>query len=600
MASLDARRLRRLLPYLGRDRRRLLLSLLLLIPLALAGAIQPVLVGQAISVLRKEPSVLPWLNGLPTAQALRLLVGLLLAAVVLRLGLQGTQSFNVQVVGQRLTARIRDDLFRHAMELSLRFHDRTPVGKLLTRLTSDVEALAEVFGSGAVGVLADLVSLLVIAITMITIEWRLGLLLLITQIPVTWGILWLQKRYRLANYRVREELSQLNADLQENLQGLEVVQMFRREAVNSARFARTTDAYRQAVTGTILYDSAISAFIEWVALGAVALVLALGGWMVTGGLIDLGTLTTFILFSQRLFDPLRQMAERFTQIQGGLTALERIGELLEEPLEISELPAEQRSLAASHGASLSRSPGAITFENVSFAYRSDDPILQDLSFRIEPGEHVALVGPTGSGKSTVIRLLCRLYEPQRGRILLDGVDIRELPIASLRRRLGVVLQDTFLFSGSVADNLRLDAPVSDAELAHTCRELGLEPLLARLDAGLSTELRERGANLSSGERQLLAVARVAIRDPSVLVMDEATAFLDPSTEATLQRDLERLLHGRTAVVIAHRLATVEAADRILVLRRGRLIEQGTHRQLRAAGGLYAQLAELQDKGLAML
>jgi ATP-binding cassette subfamily B multidrug efflux pump len=600
MASLDARRLRRLLPYLGRDRRRLLLSLLLLIPLALAGAIQPVLVGQAISVLRKEPSVLPWLNGLPTAQALRLLVGLLLAAVVLRLGLQGTQSFNVQVVGQRLTARIRDDLFRHAMELSLRFHDRTPVGKLLTRLTSDVEALAEVFGSGAVGVLADLVSLLVIAITMITIEWRLGLLLLITQIPVTWGILWLQKRYRLANYRVREELSQLNADLQENLQGLEVVQMFRREAVNSARFARTTDAYRQAVTGTILYDSAISAFIEWVALGAVALVLALGGWMVTGGLIDLGTLTTFILFSQRLFDPLRQMAERFTQIQGGLTAVERIGELLEEPLEISELPAEQRSLAASHGASLSRSPGAITFENVSFAYRSDDPILQDLSFRIEPGEHVALVGPTGSGKSTVIRLLCRLYEPQRGRILLDGVDIRELPIASLRRRLGVVLQDTFLFSGSVADNLRLDAPVSDAELAHTCRELGLEPLLARLDAGLSTELRERGANLSSGERQLLAVARVAIRDPSVLVMDEATAFLDPSTEATLQRDLERLLHGRTAVVIAHRLATVEAADRILVLRRGRLIEQGTHRQLRAAGGLYAQLAELQDKGLAML
>jgi ATP-binding cassette subfamily B protein len=600
MASLDARRLRRLLPYLGRDRRRLLLSLLLLIPLALAGAIQPVLVGQAISVLRDEPSALPWLNGLPAAQALRLLVGLLLGAVVLRLALQGTQSFNVQVVGQRLTARIRNDLFRHAMELSLRFHDRTPVGKLLTRLTSDVEALAEVFGSGAVGVLADLVSLLVIAITMLTIEWRLGLLLLITQIPVTAGILWLQKRYRLANYRVREELAQLNADLQENLQGLEVVQMFRREAINSDRFARTTASYRQAVTGTILYDSAISAFIEWVALGAVALVLALGGWMVTGGAIDLGTLTTFILFSQRLFDPLRQMAERFTQIQGGLTAVERIGELLEEPLEIAELPAEQRSLAASHGATLSRSPGEIRFENVSFAYRSDDPILEDLSFRIEPGEHVALVGPTGSGKSTVIRLLCRLYEPQQGRILLDGVDIRELPIASLRRRLGVVLQDTFLFSGSIADNLRLDAPVSDEDLARTCRDLGLEPLLGRLEAGLSTELRERGANLSSGERQLLAVARVAIRDPSVLVMDEATAFLDPSTEATLQRDLERLLHGRTAVVIAHRLATVEAADRILVLRRGRLIEQGSHRQLRAAGGLYAQLAELQEKGLATL
>ena len=404
----------------------------------------------------------------------------------------------------------------------------------------------------------------------------------------------------MANYRVREELGQLNADLQENLQGLEVVQMFRREATNSARFARTNDAYRQAVTGTILFDSAISAFIEWVALGAIAVVLALGGWMVTSGLMDLGTLTTFILFSQRLFDPLRQLAERFTQIQGGLTAVERIGELLEEPIEIQELPRQQRSPAALLSGDQRRSPGAVSFENVSFAYRSDDPILEDLSFAIAPGEHVALVGPTGSGKTTVIRLLCRLYEPQRGRILLDGIDIRELPIATLRQRLGVVLQDTFLFSGNVADNLRLDADISDPELAQLCHDLGLDPLLQRLDAGLDSQLRERGGNLSSGERQLLAVARVAIRDPSVLVMDEATAFLDPSTEATLQRDLDRLLHQRTAVVIAHRLATVEAADRILVLRRGRLIEQGTHKQLRAAGGLYAELADLQEKGLATL
>ena len=600
MASLDRRRLLRLLPYLARDRRRLLLALLLLIPLALAGAIQPLLVGQAISKLRGE-SVLPWLDGLSVAAALRLLVGLLLGAVLLRLALQGAQSFNVQVVGQRLTARIRADLFRHAMDLSLRFHDRTPVGKLLTRLTSDVDALAEVFGSGAVGVLADLVTLLVIGATMITIEWRLGLLLLLSQIPVTLAILWLQRRYRRANYRVREELGQLNADLQENLQGLEVVQMFRREAVNSARFARSAAAYRQAVTGTILYDSAISAFLEWVALVAVAVVLALGGAMVSGAAMGLGTLTTFILFSQRLFDPLRQLAERFTQIQGGLTAVERIGELLEEPLEIVDRGPLRSGGASGMAAAAERDrhgPGEVIFENVSFAYRPDDPILEDLSFRIAPGEHVALVGPTGSGKTTVIRLLCRLYEPQAGRILLDGVEIGALPLATLRRRLGVVLQDTFLFSGSVADNLRLDSPLSDAELERLCSELGLASLLSRLGGGLATELRERGANLSSGERQLLAVARVAIRDPSVLVMDEATAFLDPSTEATLQRDLDGLLQRRTAIVIAHRLATVEAADRILVLRRGRLIEQGSHRELRAAGGLYAQLAELQERGLA--
>jgi ATP-binding cassette subfamily B protein len=564
-----------------------------------AAAIQPLLVGQAISALRHEP-VMPWLAGKAVSEQLRTLVLLLLAAVLVRLGLQGFQTFNVQAVGQRLTARIRDDLFSHAMALSLRFHDRTPVGKLLTRLTSDVDALAEVFGSGAVGVLADLVTLIVIAVTMISIEWRLGLLLMLSQIPVVFGILWLQSRYRKANYRVREELGQLNADLQENLQGLEVVQMFRREGVNSARFSRTTDSYRQAITGTILYDSSISAFIEWVALTAVAVVLGLGGSMVTQGLMGLGTLTTFILYSQRLFDPLRQLAERFTQIQGGLTAVERIGELLEQPIEIAELPDNQKTAAAMLSGIERSSAGEVIFENVSFAYRADDPILQDLSFRINPGEHVALVGPTGSGKTTIIRLLCRLYEPQQGRILLDGIDIRQLPIPTLRQRLGVVLQDTFLFSGNVADNLRLDAPISTDELRKTCRDLGLGPLLQRLPDGLATELRERGGNLSSGERQLLSVARVAIRDPSVLVMDEATAFMDPSTEATLQRDLDRLLTQRTAIVIAHRLATVEAADRILVLKKGRVVEQGNHLELRAAGGLYAQLAELQERGLAAL
>ena len=613
MAGSDLQRISRLGRYLGRDRRRLLLTLILLIPVALAGAIQPLLVGQAISILRTvsgatNEAVAPILQPLDSTLALRLIIGALLISVLVRLALQGVQSYNIQSVGQRLTARIRRDLFAHAMDLSLRFHDRMPVGKLLTRLTSDVDALAEVFGSGAVGVLGDLVTLTVIAVTMLLIEWRLGLLLLVSQIPVTLVVLWLQARYRKANYRVREELSQLNADFQENLQGLDVVQMFRREAFNGTRFQRTGLAYREAVNGTILFDSSISAFLEWVSLGAVAVVLALGGWMVTSGAMGLGILTTFILYSQRLFDPLRQMAERFTQIQGGLTAVERIGELLEEPLEIRDHTlagpvGQQESVPENLPAPLQvmpSSPGEVVFEGVHFAYRPDEPILEDLSFRLAPGEHVALVGPTGSGKTTVIRLLCRLYEPQQGRILLDGRDIRSLALPELRRQLGVVLQDTFLFSGSVGDNLRLDREIDDKQLNQVCRDLGLSSLIGRLPQGLDTELRERGGNLSSGERQLLAVARVAIRNPNVLVMDEATAFMDPSTEATLQRDLDRLLERRTAVVIAHRLATVEAADRILVLRRGRLIEQGTHLQLRAQGGLYAELAELQERGLARL
>ena len=609
MAGSDLKRIRRLGRYFGQDRRRLLLTLTLLVPLALSVAVQPLLIGQAISILRTvagatNEAVVPFLQPFDSSFALRLIIAALLIAVLLRFALQRVQLSNNQYLGQRLTARIRRDLFSHAMDLSLRYHDRMPVGKLLTRLTSDVDALAEVFASGAVGVLTDLVTLTVIAVTMLLIDWRLGLLLLVSQVPVTLVILWLQRRYRKANYRVREELSQLNADFQENLQGLDVVQMFRREAFNGARFNRTGRAYREAVNGTILFDSSISAFLEWVALGAVAVVLALGGWMVTAGAIGLGTLTTFILFSQRLFDPLRQMAERFTQIQGGLTAVERIGELLEEPLEIRDLSADVASAAPDGTARplqvMPSTRGEVIFEGVHFAYRPDEPILQDLSFRIAPGEHVALVGPTGSGKTTVIRLLCRLYEPQQGRILLDGRDIRTLPLAELRRQLGVVLQDTFLFSGTVADNLRLDREIDDGQLREICRDLGLNGLLGRLPQGLDTELRERGGNLSSGERQLLAVARVAIRNPNVLVMDEATAFMDPSTEATLQRDLDRLLERRTAVVIAHRLATVEAADRILVLRRGRLIEQGTHRQLRAQGGLYAELAELQERGLARL
>ena len=587
----DLARLQRLLPYLARDRRRLTIALILLLPVAAAGAVQPLLVGQVISVLRAEPSWW-WLEAMPMALAIRWLIGLLLVAVLIRLALQGSQSLLVQTIGQRLTAQLRIDLFSHSLNLSLRFHDRTPVGKLITRLTNDVDALAEVFGSGAIGVLADIVTFVVIATLMLSINRPLGLLLLALQVPIILLVISLQQRYRKANYRVREELGQLNSDLQENLQGLEVVQMFRRENLNSARFAITNAKYRRAVDGTIFYDSAISSLLEWISLAAVSLVLAIGGHLVTSGAMGLGVLTTFILFSQRLFDPLRQLAERFTQIQAGLTAVERIDELLDQPLDIQN--------ATTFTVSNQPKSGEVIFEDVCFAYRDDEPILQHINMHIAPGEHVALVGPTGSGKTTVIRLLCRLYEQQQGRILLDGIDIRGIQIAELRKRLGVVLQDTFLFSGNVENNLKLDTNIARPELEKLCNDLGLSPLLERLPNGLDTSLRERGGNLSSGERQLLAIARVALRNPSILIMDEATAFLDPSTEATLQRDLGRLLTNRTAIVIAHRLATVEASDRILVLKRGRVVEEGNHTDLRAQGGLYAQLADLQEKGLASL
>ncbi|WP_036917138.1 MULTISPECIES: ABC transporter ATP-binding protein [unclassified Prochlorococcus] len=597
MSVKDLHRLKRIAHYLHKDKKRLLIILLLLLPLSFAGAMQPLLVGQAISVLKGEQTFM-WLRVLSMGGEIKILIIFLLVSVLIRLALQGFQSYTIQSVGQGLTARIRKDLFSHAINLSLKYHDSMPVGKLLTRLTSDVDALSEVFGSGAVGVIADVVTLAVISITMVLIDLKLGILLLTTQIPVTLFILWLQQRYRKSNYRVREELSELNADFQENLQGIEVVQMFRRQSVNARRFNQTGIAYRNAVNSIIFYDSSISAFIEWVSLAVVALVIAIGGWFVTSGSMGLGTLTTFILYSQRLFEPLRQLAERFTQIQGGLTAVERIGELLEEKIEILDVYSNEEKSKNDLIKSKSVGLGEIVFDNVSFHYRSDDQIISNLSFRISPGEHVALVGPTGSGKTTLIRLLCRLYEPQEGRILIDGVNIKDIPLIDLRRQIGVVLQDTFLFSGNVADNLRLDASITDEKLTEICKELGLIPLLNRFPNGLHTLLRERGGNISSGERQLLSVARVAIRSPKILILDEATAFMDPSTEATLQRDLDRLLEKRTALVIAHRLATIELSDRILVMKKGKLIEQGSHQELLKQSGLYSQLARLQEQGLA--
>ncbi len=590
----DFRRIKKLGKYLTKDKKTIYLILIVLLPVSFSGAIQPLLVGQAITILKNETTDV-WLSKTFFGQSINAIIVTLFITVLFRLVLQGYQTYNIQAVGQRLTARIRRELFDHSISLSLKYHDKMPVGKLLTRLTNDVDALAEVFGSGAVGVIADFVSLIVISVTMLSIDRGLAILLLLTQIPVSYFIIWLQKRYRRANYQVREELSQLNSDFQENLQGLEVVQMFRREAFNSKKFSKTGVAYKKAVNGTIFYDSSISAFIEWISLAAVSLVLAVGGYLVTSGNIGLGTLTTFILYSQRLFEPLRQLAERFTQIQGGLTAVERINELLDEEIQIKDSNSAKHFLENAENVN-KKFKGKIEFKNVNFFYNEGEQIIKNLSFKINPGEHVAFVGPTGSGKTTIIRLLCRLYEPQSGQILIDDINIKDIPIATLRNMLGVVLQDTFIFSGNVADNLKLNSNLDNLELENICYELGLDNLLKKLPEGLNTSLRERGGNLSSGERQLLSVARVAIRNPVVLIMDEATAFMDPSTEATLQRDLERILSKRTALVIAHRLATIESSDKILVLKGGSLVEEGTHSELRLKKGLYFQLSELQQKG----
>ena len=477
----DWRLFLRLWPYIRAQRRYLWLPFVLLVPLSLANALQPILIGQAISLIRQEP--VAWFLEQRTLQGgLNLLVAILLVTVVVRLTLDGWQSFLVQKVGQRITANIRNDLFSHVTSLAVRFFDRTPVGKLITRLTSDVDALGDVFSTGAVGIFSDIFSIGVIAIAMFWLQWQLALMLMGMLIPVTWLIIYFQQQYRKANYRAREKLSELNAALQENIMGIEVVQMFRRERFNAESFRVTNEQYVQAIDKTIFHDSAVSSTLEWIALVAIAGVLWLGGYLVMQESLTFGVLASFILFAQRLFDPLRQFADKFTSIQAGFTAVERITDLFNVPVEIQDpghsamastsldtVPTVAKVNGSGHAAALAATSNPdqtqlsaelvqaseIRFHQVRFGYKPDEYVLKDLDFTIHPGEKVALVGPTGAGKSSIIRLLCRLYDVTEGEILLDGVNIRDLPQAELRRRMAVILQDGFLFAGDVKSNITL-------------------------------------------------------------------------------------------------------------------------------------------------
>jgi ATP-binding cassette, subfamily B, multidrug efflux pump len=592
----DWRLFLRLVPYGRRTGRLLFLSLALLLPLSVAGAVQPLIIGQAISLIRNEEQTWAFLKGHSLADGLNILIGLLLFTIVIRLAFLAIQGFLVVKVGQQITAWIREDLFDHVTSLAVRFFDKTPVGRLITRLTSDVEALGDVFSTGAIGIIGDILSMIVIAITMFFLQWELALMLVLMLVPITGLIVYFQQQYRKANYKAREELSALNSMLQENITGVNVVQLFRREQFNAEMFREVNNRYITQVDNTIFYDSAVSATLEWIALVAVAAVLWLGGLFVLDKALSFGALSAFILYAQRLFDPLRRFAEKFTMLQAGFTAVERISDIMNEPIEIRDLEStEQQHLTT--GIQVNGKPsGEICFENVWFAYKEDDYVLQGLDFTIKPGEKVALVGPTGAGKSSIIRLLCRLYEPTQGRILIDGIDIKNLPQAELRRYMGVILQDGFLFAGDVKSNITLGETYSFEAIQSSAQVTNVASFIEQLPQGYDTQLRERGTNLSGGQKQLLAFARAAIRDPSILVLDEATASLDVGTEALIQEALDRLLEKRTAIIIAHRLSTIRNVDRILVLKRGELIESGSHEELLQENGLYASLYKLQMLG----
>ena len=516
------------------------------------------------------------------------LASIFLLAVVGEFASYYGQSYLTMIVAQRSLADLRVRLFAHLQRLPMAFFDRTPVGKLVSRVTTDVDVLNEMFAAGAMTIVLDLLKLAGITAFMCWINWQMAVVSLLLLGPMSVAIDFFRRRSRVTYRQIRERIARINGFLQEAIGGMAVVQLSAREARTFVEFERANADHRDANRWSNRYEAALFSLVEAVSTVSIAFMLWRGGTLHARDVVEVGTVIAFIQYIQQFFVPIRDFSAKYAVMQSSMTAAERIFALLDEPTEpqaaAPQVPAVVR--------------GAIEFDHVWFAYKCPDDrepewVLRDVSFRIAPGEEVAIVGATGSGKTTVIKLLDRLYDAQRGRVLVDGIDVRDWDAAALRRRIAVVLQDVFLFSGTVADNVTLGTPsIERATVEAACRYVHADTFVERL-GGYDAELRERGSNLSTGQRQLLAFARALAHDPAVLVMDEATSSVDPETEWLVQDALAKLLAGRTALVIAHRLSTIEHADRILVLHKGQLREEGTHAELLERDGIYARLYRMQ-------
>ena len=490
-------------------------------------------------------------------------------------------------VAQKSLADLRLDLFRHVQRLDPAFFDRNPVGSLVTRMTTDVDVINEMFAAGGMTILMDLVTLLGIVGIMFAIDFDLALaslgLLPVMFLAINFFRVKARRSYRL----IRERLARLNGFLQESISGMAVVQMFAREQAQYERFRARNDAHNQANRESNIYEAALFSFVESMSSISFALIVWYGGSQVFGAALALGTLVAFIEYVHKLFVPIRDFSSKYAVMQSAMTACERVFGLLDTR------PAIAAAAPAAAVRRESSAPGAIEFENVWFAYAGDDFVLRDVSFRVAPGETVAIVGPTGSGKTSIIRLLNRFYDVARGRVLVDGIDVRDWDLYALRRRIALVSQDVFLFTGSIRDNIALFRPLAPGVVEAAARAVNADRFVERLPRRYDEPLRERGNNLSVGQRQLLSFARALAHDPGILVLDEATSSVDPETEAWIEEGMDRLLRDRTSLVVAHRLSTIEAADRIVVLQHGAVREIGSHAELMAAGGLYARLQAIQ-------
>ncbi len=586
----DGQLMARLWPYL-RPHWRLVLAAVVLIPVRVVLEMAPAsLFGAALNHLAGIDTV-------PGLQAFRFLAQPLagipeipwLASVFLLVALAGAvvelgRSVAMAVMGQRAMLSLRSDLFRHVQRLPLRFFDRYPVGRLVTRLGNDVENLSEMFSAGLVALIADVVMMVAFALVLFWLNWRLALVAMAVVPAMAAAAIVFRWKVRDAFRVVRVKIARINAHLQETITGMKVVQLFARETRNHAEFMRTNAEHRDAWFYSIQYESLLSATIALAGNLTTAFILWYGAKLIGIRSVGPGELLLFVDWMRRFYRPLQDLSAKYSVMQSSMASLERVFQLLDVPAE----PVEPV-----RGVGPRRIQGEIVFENVSFAYDAQ-PILKNLSFRVAPGERVALVGHTGAGKTTVLKLLARLYEPQSGRILIDGTDIRAIPRAELRRPIAFVLQDVFLFTGDLAYNVGLGrADITQADIESAVRTAHLDEFIARLPLGYRQPVHERGANFSVGERQLLSFARALAQKPDILLLDEATSSVDTQTEALIQDALHALLAGKTSIVVAHRLSTIQDVDRIHVLHHGELRESGTHDQLLAHRGLYWRLYQLQ-------
>ena len=575
-AAYDSRLMRRLLRYVRPYRAAVVSAIALLLLTSLASLVGPYLVRIAIDehIAPRRP------------EGLGLVVLVYLAALVAQFGLRYAQSYVMQRVGQQAMYDLRMELFAHLQRLSISFFTRQPVGRLVTRITNDIDALNEVITQGVVAVFGDLVTLVGIVAILVWLDWRLAMATLVV-LP---GIIYFTARFRVQardSYRaVRVRLARINAFLNEHIMGMTIVQLFGRERREHHRFDTLNSDHFVANMAAMRSFAMFHPTVGAMSAVAVAVIIAYGGRQALAGAVSVGLVVAFIQYAQRFFDPIEDLAEKYNILQAAMASSERIFRLLDEPIEVADPPAPVRAQSIR---------GEIEFRDVWFAYEGEDWVLKGVSFKIQPGERVALVGHTGAGKSSIINLITRFYDVQRGQVLVDGIDVRQWDQRELRRHIGLVLQDVFLFSGTIEDNIRLGTKSITLEQVRQAAEfVNASAFITKLAGGYQAEVHERGATLSVGQKQLIAFARAIAHNPEVLlVLDEATSSVDTETEIVIQEALRRVMHNRTSIIIAHRLSTIQHVDRILVIHRGRLTEEGTHRDLLVRGGIYTKLYHLQ-------